>query len=286
MPSEIDPAAPPTPAAAPAPNPTPAPDAGVIVSGAPEPAPSGAAEPAAAVVPPADGDPPAAAPEPAAEAKPHTETPGLLSGESAPDAAAAAQEAAGQGEKTDGGAEPGQPVPLTYEPPTLPDGIQLDGERLQQFDELVGAHQVPPEARQQLVDLFLAERGAWERQALEAQHEAFGRMRADWRQQTMGDQQIGGAGFETSLSAAKRMISLFVPADRRDAFNNMLNITGATDHPEMMRFLVAIARKFDEPAPAPAPRNPPPDIGRRPGTPGRLRDHYDHPTSRDVVGPR
>ena len=245
-----------------------------------ETAPSGAATPPAetsAVSPPS---PTPAAPEPATEAAAaepaaepaapsHIETPGLLSKTAEETAAAPTEkpaETAAEGAKpTEAPAAPA-PEPLKYEaPPTLPEGVSLDAERLGKFDEVIGAARVPPEARQQLVDMFLAERQQWESETLAAQHRAFADVRAEWRKAAMGDAEIGGNGFATNRDAAMRMIELFVPQQHREAFENMLLITGTADHPEMFRFLTNVAKRFDEPAPPPPAQRPPPNIGQRPG---------------------
>ena len=57
-----------------------------------------------------------------------------------------------------------------------------------------------------------------------------------------------------------------------------LMLTGMTDNPEFFRFLVNVARTFDEASPSPTPHRPPPDIGRNPG--GGRRLNYDAPTTR------
>ena len=244
-------------------------------SPATEPAPSGAASPPAetSAAPPAAPEPAieASAAEPAAEpaAPSHTETPGLLSAEAKPEGEAAAQAKPTETPKAPAAQPAEQPVapePLKYEaPPTLPEGVSLDAERLGKFDEVIGAARVPAEARQQLVDMFLAERQQWESETLAAQHRAFADVRAEWRKAAMGDAEIGGNGFATNRDAAMRMIELFVPQQHREAFENMLLITGAADHPEMFRFLTNVAKRFDEPAPPPPAQRPPPNIGQRPG---------------------
>jgi len=53
-----------------------------------------------------------------------------------------------------------------------------------------------------------------------------------------------------------------------------------TDHPEFFRFLVNLARRFDEPAPPPSgPRPVRNGAGERPRA-GGMATFYDHPTSR------
>lgn len=176
-------------------------------------------------------------------------------------------------------AEAEPPPPLTYEPPTLPEGVALDSERLGEFDRVVGEAQVPPESRQQLIDMLVAERQRWEAAAMESWQTAFAQTRRQWRNEVMADEALGGANHQDALAACLRMVDEFVPEDQRAAFDQMLIVTGAGDHPAMMRFLHTVARKFDAPGTPPVPNGPPPDNGRAPGR-RRMRDMYDHPRSR------
>lgn len=172
-----------------------------------------------------------------------------------------------------------KPEPLVYEPPTLPDGVTLNDARIAAFDGIIGQHQVPPEARQQLVDLYVEERRGWEQDALKSQHQAFANTRKTWREQIQGDEELGGAGMETTQAAAMHMIDQFVAPAHRPAFEQMLVVTGAGDHPEMVRFLANVSKKFGV-APVPVvPAGPAPDRGGGAGRGRRMRDMYDNPTS-------
>lgn len=172
-----------------------------------------------------------------------------------------------------------KPEPLVYEAPTLPDGVALNGDRIALFDGIIGEHQVPPEARQQLVDLYVEERRGWEQDALKSQHQAFAKTRKTWREQIEGDEELGGSGMDTTQAAAINMINEFVAPAHRDAFDQMLVVTGAGDHPEMVRFLANVSKKFGV-APVPVvPNGPAPDRGGGAGKGRRMRDMYDNPTS-------
>ncbi len=172
--------------------------------------------------------------------------------------------------------EPPAAEPIQYEAFTFPDGLQ-PGEELGRFTELAGAARVPQETAQQLLDMHVAEIQKLREHESAEQHRVWNETRRNWRTEIMADEELGGSGFETNRATAARMLDLFVPEDRRTAFNHALIATGMTDHPEFFRFLVNIARKFDEPSPAPLPRNPPPDIGRNPSSGRRIP--YTHPTS-------
>lgn len=256
-----------------------------------EPAPAVAPVPSVAVEPvaaptevPAASEPVAAAEtplEPAQPAlKPHTDEPGLLTAE-VPEKKPATEAPATEATPTEPPLVEAKPEPLAYEPFTLPDGVE-PGEQLSRYTEIVGEHRLPQEAAQQLIDLHIAEVQRLQEQSLAEQHRVFGETRRAWRQQIMADEELGGSGFDTNRAAAQRMLNLFVPENRREAFNEMLVLTGVSDHPEFFRYLVSMARKFDEPVPTPQPRNPPPDIARNPASGRRL--NYNHPSSRQMNG--
>lgn len=245
------------------------------------------AAPTEPMVAPAADPAPAPAPAPAdtatepAAVPSHTDTASLLTQPAKPAEDPAAAPDAAAPTEAPAAAEPAAPTapePLTYEAPTLPEGVTLAPERLGEFDRVIGTHQVPPEARQELVDMFLRERTSWEEANLRNQHEAFAQTRQQWREQVMGDEEIGGSGHQTAIAGAMRMIDQFVAPAHRDAFDKMLVATGAGDHPEMIRFLHNVARKFDAPPVPLAPNNPPPDRGN--GGARRMRDLYDNPRSR------
>ena len=172
--------------------------------------------------------------------------------------------------------EPPAAEPIKYEAFTFPEGLE-PGEKLGEFTELAGAARVPQETAQQLLDMHVAEIQRLREYESAEQHRVWNETRRNWRTEIMADEELGGSGFETNRATASRMLDLFVPEDRRTAFNQALIATGMTDHPEFFRFLVNIARKFDEPSPAPLPRNPPPDAGRNPSSGRRIP--YTHPTS-------
>lgn len=201
----------------------------------------------------------------------HTDEPGLLA---ATEPAKPADPAA---KPETAAADPAlEPTPIVYEPFALPEGL-APTEQLTKYAELAAANRIPQEAAQQFIDMHIAEVQRLQENTLADQHRAFAETRREWRNQIMSDEELGGAGFETNRSAAQRMLNTFVPEQHREAFNNALLLTGASDNPEIFRFLVNLARKFDEPTPSPLPNGPPPDIARSPSSGRRL--NYDNPTS-------
>jgi len=248
-------------------------------------APGPAAEPVAAPAPTQATDPGIASAQ--ADASEQANVEGQVTEEAKPDGPKPYTETAtlleGIGEKGEH-ADPKpaeaqqQPKPV-YQEFTFPEGVTADKERLGQYTELLGQHGIAQEAGQALLDMHTGAMQSYAEHLIAEQHRVFGETRANWRTEVMADDQLGGAGHQTTMAAVARMRDLLVPENRKDAFNQMLRVTGVGDHPEFLRLLHNAARYFDEPtAPAHIGR-PPPDNGRQPGRAGSRAMMYDHPRS-------
>jgi len=277
----------------------PKPDASpaVAISPAPvAPAPAGEAAP----IPVAAPAPVAVAEAPVAEApKPfsHTDTPTLLQDAGKPEGEKPAEvkaepekpaeakiEAAPEAKPDDKPAEkaPEPPAPeikaepRVYEAFKLPEGLTADEKQIGEFTGILDNAALSPQERaQQLMDLHGKAMQTFAERTLENQHRAFADMRKGWRTQVMADEEIGGAGHQTAMTAIARMRDMLVPQKDRKAFEEFLLATGAGDHPAFLRILHNAARHFDEPAvPAQTPK-PAPNNGRRPGS--KMSRLYENP---------
>lgn len=173
--------------------------------------------------------------------------------------------------------EPVKPEPVKYEAFELPEGVKLDDAPLSAATAILGEYGVPQDKAQALVALHAKTMQDYAAHLSAEQHRVFAETRTAWQNEVKADPVLGGAGFQTAMARVARTRDLFVPADKREAFNTFLKATGAGDHPIFLRMMHAIGERFDEPAPAPIPRNGPPDRGKGPG--GRRKALYDHPTS-------
>lgn len=166
-------------------------------------------------------------------------------------------------------------VALTVEDFTLPEGVTADREKLGAFATKATEFGLSKDVAQSLLDMHTgALKGFVEAQSAE-QHRVFGEMRSQWRNEVMADEQIGGAGHQTAMAAIARTRDLLVPESDRAAFKEFLLVTGAGDHPALLKMLHNAARYFDEGQPVTAPK-PPADIGKKPGRQG-LRSLYNQP---------
>lgn len=190
-------------------------------------------------------------------------------------------------------AEPDKPAPLAaieYKY-TLPETLKLDDALKTDLHGAFDAFRADPQAgAQALIDLHTKVVGDLVTQnatdTLRNQHKSFNDTRTQWNKDWAADEQIGGAGYQTSLRAIARMRDQFVSAEvpgserheaDRKSFEEFLRVTGAGDHPAFGRFLHNVARAFDEPALPPANPKPAPNNGAKPGS--RRERMYDHPSS-------
>lgn len=181
--------------------------------------------------------------------------------------------------------KPGEEAPKPAEPPTIdhdtlepvvypewtaPEGVTLDKGAIEKFNALLGEHRLPAELGQQLLDRHVEAIKQYAEHTVAEQHRAFGEMRAEWRNQIMADPVIGGSRHQTAMGAVARLRDTFVsdhqpntPEYNSDiaAFNEMLIVTGAGDHPVLNRMLHRIAQVVDEPRLPPVNNGPAPNGG-------------------------
>lgn len=251
-----------SPAAAPAATPEPVAAAAVV-----EPAP--AAEPAA---PAAAAEPPA--PEPTLLQKFDAEQAAKKAAEPVKPAAdpvkavAEGDKPKPEGDKPTAEAAPAEPAavePIAYEY-VLPETITMDDGLKGKFHGALDALRADPaKGAQGLIDLHNETMQQYADGLAREQHRVFGETKKQWATEVMADDELGGAGYETSMGAIARMRDLLVPESRRGAFDQMLMVTGVGSHPEFLRLLHNAARIYDEaPMPPPGPK-PPADIGKPQG---------------------
>lgn len=208
-----------------------------------EAAPPPAPEPVAAAV---ETAPEAPAVAPVAETAPAAEP-------SAPEAPKPATSLLSEPVAPDPNAEPIAPEPLTYEPFTWPEGVEADDAALAPYTDVLAAHRVPQEAAQALLDLHIAETQRVAEAFRAEQQSAWDATRADWRDRFMADEQIGGNRQQTTLARASEVIDRFAGTpEQAKELRDVLALTGAGDHPALIRAFANIAKAFSEGRPVPA----------------------------------
>ena len=173
----------------------------------------------------------------------------------------------------------------------LPETLKADDKIMGDFTSLLDAIVAPSEsltreaAGQKLLNMHNDALVAYDAAKDAEQHRNFNAMRRGWRTDAMADPEIGGSGHETAMRAIARMRDQFVSSAKpgsaqyvKDtaAFNEALRITGAGDHPAILKVFHNVAQMFDEPRLPPSNPNPPPGNGPRPNGKTVL---YDNPRS-------
>ncbi len=158
-------------------------------------------------------------------------------------------------------AEGAKPEPVDVEPFefAVPDGFQVAPERLEELQGVLREAGVSSkEHAEKLWSMHTAAMQELADNAAQQQRDAWTQQTQTWRREIFSDPELGGAGYKTNQETAIRMLDLFTPAEHRDAMNRFLATTGATDHPALFRFLLNVAKKFDEPQGGPPPGPKPP----------------------------
>lgn len=199
-----------------------------VIAPAPEAPP--APEPVAA--PPVEAV--AAAPEPAVAAEP---------------AAKPAEESLLTGAEAEPVPEPAPPEPIQYADFTWPEGITPNAEEIKPYTDILAKHQVPQEAAQELVSMFTKQA----QDMAEARKKVWGDTQAEWRKAFQEDPDIGGNRQDTTLRRAAGVLDRFGgTADQVAELRNVLTLTGAGNHPSVIRLMHNLSKVLREGAPVPA----------------------------------
>lgn len=183
-------------------------------------------------------------------------------------------------EKTDVVPEkPAEPAPApTYEAFTTPEGVTIDEAKIGAFTGLLGAfeqqvvadpskaHEAAQAFGQQLIDLYVAEAQEAANRNARLQADHWQRTREGWAQDFREDPDIGRNRAETSLARMGAFLTLYGQrngAEAEKAFRDAMTLTGAGDHPAVMKFVHWASRFAVE-----TPRLVPAIVPKGPATPG------------------
>lgn len=162
------------------------------------------------------------------------------------------------------GKEPEAPVVYDIK---LPEGLSKDQfPGMSDFTNILGEHKISAETGQALFDLYAREVQALPAAIEKAQADQWSATQKEWQDAVRADPEIGGNRMETALRQATSVIEQFggTPEEKK-ALRTALNLTGAGNHPTIIRFLSRVGKGLAEPLPVPA-QNPKPAPG-----PGRTR---------------
>ena len=135
----------------------------------------------------------------------------------------------------------------------IPPGYTIAPERMATLHSLLREAKVAPEHAQKLWAMHLDAMKELLDHALQAQHDAFAEYRRGERNKIAADPEYGGAGFETSRAAARRVLDLATHVGTPDKtaanaaeLDAWLQQSGSTDSHALFKALVRLARVIDE----------------------------------------
>jgi len=140
------------------------------------------------------------------------------------------------------------PPPIEYQPFQFVEGFEPDQKVLGTFTDVLKEHRAPQELGQKLLDLYTSEI----EKIGNAQTEVWNKLQSDWQKQVKDDPDIGGDNLPQVLSRAARVLDTYGTPDLR----KVMTLTGAGNHPEMVKFISKVADALSEARPVPAPAGP------------------------------
>lgn len=166
----------------------------------------------------------------------------------APDAPAAAQVTDSAAEpKADAAAPAAQTeapkapvVPETYEL-KAPEGMELDASALEAAAPIFKDLGLTNDQAQKLTDVYAAQMA----KVAQQQRDTWVKQHEGWVSSMKSDAEYGGDSFDASLGKMAHVINKTM-GDQAQAFRQMLDLTGAGNHPEMARFLVRVGKALGE----------------------------------------
>lgn len=144
-----------------------------------------------------------------------------------------------EGEKKEEASAETEYVPLTADDITIPEGFEVDTEMRDAALEVFNNRELSPkEQMQALVDLQLRAVTA----ASEVSSQAWTDTQEQWKNEVKADPEIGGANLQPTLARVSRLVAEYGP----EGLNEVFDLTGAGNHPLMIKFLSNVASKLTE----------------------------------------
>jgi len=132
----------------------------------------------------------------------------------------------------------------------LPEGFTVNETQSKEFTDIVNDHSLSrAQMAQKLVDLQAKSITELTTALSEKGKTDWDKVQTDWRKQCQQDPVIGGDKLPATEAAIGRLLDTFGDREARAAFD----LTGAGNHPAIVRMLTKIGAKLNEPAPPPPP---------------------------------
>lgn len=175
--------------------------------------------------------------------------------------------------KTEGGqsAEPAPPpqqeaAPVElpkYDPFQVPEGIQLDQDRVGKFTELLSglelegkaSHESVQQFGQKAVEFHINEVNNAVKNVTEYYQTAWEKQKTDWKEATLKDPEIGGNRINTTLDSVLTLIRTHGgTAEQQKEFRDVMETSGLGNHPAVIRTFANLAIAYKEGKPLVASR--------------------------------
>jgi hypothetical protein len=127
---------------------------------------------------------------------------------------------------------------IEYQDFALPEGVDVDAQTMSEARELLAELNLPQEQAQRLVDFYAGK----VRQFGESQAGNWVKLNEKWVSDFKADREIGGDRIAETVAAAARALERFGTPELREA----LIMTGAGNHPEVIRFVARVGRATSE----------------------------------------
>lgn len=200
------------------------------------------------------------------EVKPVEETP-----EAKPTELAPVEDTAEPKPTDDQGGQTEDPAPPpSFEPFVVPEGVQLDNDKVSKFTEILSDLELKGKVDHALVQAFGQKAVDFHVNELKQTVENLNKLyqlnwqktQNEWKESFLKDPELGGARANTTLDAANRFIRTHGGTlEQQKEFRELMNKSGLGNHPTMIRILANAARNLREgqplqaPKPAPAPKS-------------------------------
>lgn len=150
-----------------------------------------------------------------------------------------------------------EPEPIVYTDWVLPEGAEVDKDKVGKFTELLGTHRAPQELGQKLVDFHMAEMAEATQRLQQHNWDVWNRQQDAWMDEFRADRELGGNKELTTLSNCASVIDQYGGSPAQQAqLRQVLTDTGAGNHPLVIRLLNNVAKVLKEGTSVPAHQAP------------------------------
>lgn len=138
----------------------------------------------------------------------------------------------------DSQADEGKGAPEEYSEFTLPEGMEHVEEEMKEATTIFKELNLSQEQAQKIVNLNSTRLQT----EADAQAKVWNDTMDEWKKGVEDDKEYGGAKLDESLVSVRKAVSAF----GSDDFKDMLDTTGVGNHPEMIRYLIAVGNTVKE----------------------------------------